>query len=203
MTLSFSATTPQHHLIIRVEPHPTALSNEGDILLAYGVTEADIEPAVLALARRQGIDGMRRAARLAATNRALSQYGFNQLLISSEPTGSEPNGSEPNGSEPNGSEPNGSEPNGNTLLHGMKLVSDDDIPLCKDELCSMAAIGLNEPEYRSIKGTAGIVLDLHVDRLAYFKIKALCKKHSKPQGSILRYARMRLQKKKRNSKLSV
>ena len=193
MTLRFSATTPQHHLIIRVEPHASALSSEGDILLAYGVTESDIEPAVLALARRQGIDGMRRAARLAATNRALSQHGFNQLLISSEPTRSEPIGSEPNGSEPNGS----------TLLHGMKLVCDDEIPLCKDELCSMAAIGLNEPEYRSIKGTAGIVLDLHVDRLAYFKIKALCKKHSKPQGSILRYARMRLQKKKRNSKLSV
>ena len=177
-------STPQHHLIIRVDDkQAVALSNEGDILRAYDVTEADIEPAVLALARRQGIEGMRRAARLAATNRALSQHGFNQLLM--------------------GDGLGGSSLGGSSLLHGMKMVSDDEIPLCKDELCGMAAVGLNEAEYRAIKGTAGIVLELHLDRLAYFKIKALCKKHSKPQDSITRYARMRLLKRKRNSKLSV
>ena len=176
-------STPQHHLIIRVDDKQSvALSNEKDILRAYDVTEADIEPAVLALARRQGIEGMRRAARLAATNRALSQHGFNQLLIGGDSIGGT---------------------DGSSLQHGMKMVSDDEMPLCKDELCGMAAVGLNEAEYRAIKGTAGIVLELHLDRLAYFKIKALCKKHSKPQESILRYARMRLLKRKRNSKLSV
>lgn len=182
-------STPQHHLIIRVDDKQAiALSNEKDILRAYDVTEADIEPAVMALARRQGIEGMRRAARLAATNRALSQHGFNQLLI---------------GGAAAIASSASSASTGNSLQHGMKLVSDDEIPLCKDELCGMAAVGLNEAEYRAIKGTAGIVLELHLDRLAYFKIKALCKKHSKPQESILRYARMRLLKRKRNSKLSV
>ena len=175
-------STPQHHLIIRVDDkQAVALSNEGDILRAYDVTEADIEPAVLALARRQGIEGMRRAARLAATNRALSQHGFNQLLIGDGVSAIDCS----------------------SLQNGMKMVSDDEIPLCKDELCGMAAVGLNEAEYRAIKGTAGIVLELHLDRLAYFKIKAWCKKHSKPQDSITRYARMRLLKRKRNSKLSV
>ncbi len=176
-------STPQHHLIIRVDDKKAvAMSNEGDILRAYDVTEADIEPAVLALARRQSIEGMRRAARLAATNRALSQHGFNQLLIG---------------------EGGSCASDFSSLQNGMKMVSDDEIPLCKDELCGMAAVGLNEAEYRAIKGTAGIVLELHLDRLAYFKIKALCKKHSKPQDSITRYARMRLLKRKRNSKLSI
>ena len=186
MSSSFSTSTPQHHLIIRVAPHASAMSNESEILLAYEVTEADIEPAVLALARRQGVEGMRRAARLAATNRALSQHGYNPLLVAETH-----------------SEFQASEQHGTTLLHGMKLVRDEDRPLCNDELCGMAAVGLTEAEYRSIKGTAGIILDLHLDRLAYCKVKALCKKQSKPQDSILRYARTRLLKKKRNSKLSV
>ncbi len=188
MSSSFSTSTPQHHLIIRVAPHASAMSNEREILLAYEVTEADIEPAVLALARRQGVEGMRRAARLAATNRALSQHGYNPLLVAETLTQSEFQASEQHGT---------------TLLHGMKLVRDEDRPLCNDELCGMAAVGLTEAEYRSIKGTAGIILDLHLDRLAYCKVKALCKKQSKPQDSILRYARTRLLKKKRNSKRSV
>lgn len=193
MSSSFSTSTPQHHLIIRVAPHASAMSNEREILLAYEVTEADIEPAVLALARRQGVEGMRRAARLAATNRALSQHGYNPLLVAETLTQSEP--------EFQGDK--ASEQHGTTLLHGMKLVRDEDRPLCNDELCGMAAVGLTEAEYRSIKGTAGIILDLHLDRLAYCKVKALCKKQSKPQDSILRYARTRLLKKKRNSKRSV
>jgi hypothetical protein len=191
MSSSFSTSTPQHHLIIRVAPHASAMSNEREILLAYEVTEADIEPAVLALARRQGVEGMRRAARLAATNRALSQHGYNPLLVAETLTQSEFQGDK------------ASEQHGTTLLHGMKLVRDEDRPLCNDELCGMAAVGLTEAEYRSIKGTAGIILDLHLDRLAYCKVKALCKKQSKPQDSILRYARTRLLKKKRNSKRSV
>jgi hypothetical protein len=175
-------TTPQHHLIIRIQPQPASLSNERDILLAYDITAEDIEPAVLALARRQGTDGMHRAARLAATNRALRQHGRSELLMLQP-------------------QPCETAAQGSTLEQGMKIVQD--MPLCKDELCGMAAIGLNEAEYRAIKGTAGILLDMHLDRLAHFKIKALCKKNAKPQESILRYARMRLLKSRRNSKLSV
>ncbi len=82
----------------------------------------------------------------------------------------------------------------------MKLISqDEERPLCNDEICSIAAIGLSEAEYRGIKGTTGVVAGLHLDRLAFFKVKGICKKHPKPQELILRYARARLQKKKKLS----
>jgi hypothetical protein len=99
--------------------------------------------------------------------------GYNPLLIASSPA---------------------AQPSGTLLESGMKMVQDEDMPLCKDELCSMAAIGLNESEYRAIKGTSGIVLGLHLDRLAHTRLKAICKKQS-PQAHIQRYARMRLHKK--------
>ena len=171
-----SATTPQHHLIINILPAPlSSAASLEDILLAYDVTEGDIEPAVLALARRQGTDGMHRAARLAAANRALRQHGYDPLLMREE-------------------EQQQAHGPLRGLQDGMKLI--EERPLCKDELCSMAAVGLNEAEYRAIKGTTGIVMGLHLDRLAYSKIRGICKK-DRPQELVLRYARMRLMKKKR------
>jgi hypothetical protein len=163
-----SATTPQHHLIINILPAPlSSAASLEDILLAYDVTEGDIEPAVLALARRQGTDGMHRAARLAAANRALRQHGYNPLLMMAEEQ----------------------QLAQGPLQDGMKLI--EERPLFKDELCSMAAVGINEAEYRAIKGTAGIAMGLHLDRLAYSKIRGICKK-DRPQELVLRYARMRL-----------
>ena len=186
---------PQHHLIIFVPQPPLSggggaaggdtgseEEEESGILLAHGVTVADIEPAVLALARMQGADGLRRAARLAATNRALRQHGFRELLRAAA-------------SEEEAAE--------DVLLMGdtMRLLSHAESeelrPLCVDEVAGIAAAGLTEEEYRAIKGVDGIVMGLHLDAKARQRLRAICKQQE-AEGPVVtlekirRYARLRL-----------
>ena len=179
------AGLPQHHLIIVVPPLGVSADDtdeEKGILKAHGVTVADIEPAVLALARRQGADGLRRAARLAATNRALREHGFAQLLLLSEDDDA------------------GKRREGPLLLSDTMriLVADERLPLCADELAGMAAVGLSEEEYRAIKGVEGIVMGLHLDAKARQRVTSICKRQKgepkkKIAEKIRRYARQRLQ----------
>ena len=166
---------PQHHLIISVPLPDIAEGDENEILMAHGVTTADIEPAVMALARRQGAEGLRRAARLAATNRALREHGFDQLLIAASPADISTQ---------------------TTLASAMRLISEERRPICSDERAGIAAVGLTEAEYRAIKGVDGVIMGLHLDKRAYRRIKIICKHPENVIDQILRYARARLQQRR-------
>lgn len=179
------AGLPQHHLIITVAASPhLAAEDEESILRAHGVTLDDIEPAVLALARRQGTDTLRRAARLAATNRAMRQHGFAPLLLLS--TAEQAVGA---------GEPLIMSDTMRMLERGSAAAEEDRRrPLCPDELAGMAAVGLTEEEYRTIKGVKGIIMGLHLDALAHQRLKNICKKGPAAVivKKILHYTRSRL-----------
>ncbi len=167
------AGQPQHHLIISVQQPDNAQGGEHEILTAHGVTAADIEPAMLALARRQGDEGLRRAARLTATNRALRDHGFEQLLLSASACDTSKK---------------------TTLESTMRLLTEERRPICPDELTGMTAVGLTEEEYRAIKGVKGVIMGLHLDKRAYRRLKAICRQPEHVINHILRYARARLQR---------
>lgn len=180
---SMAGLLPQHHLIISValpDADDTAVE-ETAIFLAHGLTVDDIEPAVLALARRQGVDSIRRAARLAATNRAMRVHGFLPLLMSS------------------GTDTHMQKEGPLLMADTMRMLSveDQQRPMCQEEQAGMVAIGLKEDEYRAIKGVHGIIMGLHLDKRGYFRLKSISKKwnshHNDAVNEIKLYARSRLQ----------
>ena len=194
MASVLAAAPPQHHLILNLaHPLETSSEEESAILAAHNLTENDIEPAVLALARQQGAEAMHRAARLSATNRALRDHGHAQLLLFSvddiiitTDTSNHNNDESKTGKKKrnhgmttldttknhdNSDEPTTHASAGFLLEDCMHLISHDEYfknrPLLSEEVEAMAAFGLTEPEYRCVKGICGNIMGLQLDNAAY------------------------------------
>lgn len=168
-----SASPPQHHLIVTLTHPPLVEANEeSDILKAHNLTESEIEPAVLALARQQGPEAMHRAARLSATNRALREHGHAQLLLfSADHTTTTKHHHD----------------NKRLLEDGMHLISHEEYfknrQLLHGEVEAITdTFGLTEKEYRCVKGICGSIMGLQLDNAAYKRFTTMIFDSKKKKG---------------------